>query len=96
VDIDRDGNPEKLVLDVEKEEYDRYEKLFGKNLYSRLLIYIINVGNEELVFDSITAGITEFEGERINKEEFIRIADDDNNGITEIYLHERMVVGGSR
>lgn len=86
-DLDNDGKPERVVLDVEKEGY---RKIFGTDLYrySRLLIYKTDGDKEELVFDSIKAGIADFEGGMVSKEELIKIADDDKNGIPEIYLKE--------
>lgn len=82
-DIDNDGVPEKLVLESDKRGWNR-----GRGQYNRLLIYRTHDNNEELVFDSLKAGIIDFLGIHIDKSQWIRIADDDQDGIPEIYIQE--------
>lgn len=79
IDLDMDGVLERVVLDNQKD---------GEFSYTRLLIYQVKDEKEKLLFDSIKAGVTDFCGQSINKNELIEIADDDHNGMPEIYLQE--------
>ncbi|HBF37071.1 MAG TPA: hypothetical protein DDW50_07095 [Firmicutes bacterium] len=83
-DIDNDGVQEKLVLESSQVSWGR-----GRGQYNRLLIYRIGYKNEELVFDSVKAGINDFRGVHIGKNQWIRIADEDQDGSPEIYIRER-------
>lgn len=83
VDLNNDGKKERIVLDALKEGYG-----LDPGVYDRLLIYQYKDGNEEVVFDSIEAGIIDFCGDYISDKELIKIEDNNKNGVLEIYLQE--------
>lgn len=95
VDLDN-GKRERVVLDIDKKEVG-----VGPALYSRLLIY--DKSGSKLLFNSVQAGVRDFAGVYFDEKqydlflksgknnknwEYLRISDDNINGIPEIHLKE--------
>jgi hypothetical protein len=80
-DIDGDGKLEQIILDDNKVEHKA-----NPDEYRRIMIYN---GSGSLVFDSQWAGL-DIRGSRFgNTQEFIKIEDNNKNGLPELYLQEK-------
>ncbi len=80
-DLDNDGKPERIVFDADKEYNSK-----RPDRYRRMLIY--NCHNY-LVFDSEKAGL-DIEGAKFKEtSSSIKVADNNRNGVPEIYLFEK-------